>query len=120
MRYKMAKGDPSGFKVYLKRNGLPLSLIPRYRGNRLHILFLTSGIIIAYHNHLIEFLSSGTDCGGLRLKLKENLAHPIIHSQLQVIGLLGKFDHGAMDETLLQRCQVPAYEEVKLSSILYR
>jgi hypothetical protein len=39
MRYKMGKGDPSGFRLFLLQKKLPLLLIPRYRGNRLHVLF---------------------------------------------------------------------------------
>ena len=34
------KGDPKGFVTILDEHGLPRGLIPRYRGNRLHILFI--------------------------------------------------------------------------------
>lgn len=47
-RYKDGKGDPKGFTAYLRDNGLPKGLIPRYRGNRLHILFLICGKLVEH------------------------------------------------------------------------
>ena len=41
MRFKDVKGDPQGFVNFLDNNHLPRGIIPRYRGNRLHILFHT-------------------------------------------------------------------------------
>ena len=37
LRYKDGKGDPRGFNDFLDTEHLPMGLIPRYRGNRLHI-----------------------------------------------------------------------------------
>ena len=39
LRYKDGKGDPRGFKAFLDSHNLPGGFVPRYRGNRLHILF---------------------------------------------------------------------------------
>lgn len=39
MRYKDGKGDPKGFILFLEKEDLPRCLLPRYRGNRLHVLF---------------------------------------------------------------------------------
>ena len=46
LRYKDGKGDPKAFTAALKNKSLSLSLLPRYRGNRLHILFKTCEILI--------------------------------------------------------------------------
>lgn len=43
LRYKDGPGDPKGFKAFLDSNGLPRGLLPRYRGNRLHVLFKIAG-----------------------------------------------------------------------------
>ena len=49
LRYKDGKGDPQGFTTFLARNNVKKNILPRYRGNRLHILFHNSGILIEYH-----------------------------------------------------------------------
>ena len=50
MRYKDGKGDPRGFTCFVDNHGLPRGLIPRYRGNRLHVLFLICGRFIEHHS----------------------------------------------------------------------
>ncbi len=42
-RYKNSKVDPKGFLAFLEQEDLPKGIIPRYRGNRLHVLFLICG-----------------------------------------------------------------------------
>ena len=44
--YKDGKGDPAGFLYFLNKNKLPSGLLPSYRGNHLHILFLLGGVLI--------------------------------------------------------------------------
>lgn len=39
LRFKNSKGDPLGFVVLLDEKKLPHGILPRYRGNRLHIFF---------------------------------------------------------------------------------
>ena len=53
LRYKDGKGDPKGFKVFLDDEGLPRGIIPRYRGNCLHILFHICG---KFNEHYEAFL----------------------------------------------------------------
>ena len=36
MRFKQGKGDPSGFKQFLRQNNIKPSIIIRYVGNRFH------------------------------------------------------------------------------------
>ena len=38
LRFKDGKGDPRGFKAFLEQKNLPKKLLPRNRGNRLHII----------------------------------------------------------------------------------
>ncbi|XP_065648796.1 uncharacterized protein LOC136078041 [Hydra vulgaris] len=68
--YKDAKGDPKGFISFLDQHKLPKGLLPHYRGNRLHILFHTSGILIHHYEILKTFLFSDLVlCGSLTYSL---------------------------------------------------
>ena len=39
------KGDPAWFKHFLHQEGIKLSIIPRFVGNRFHIVFHLAGVI---------------------------------------------------------------------------
>lgn len=108
MRYMDGKGDPRGFKTFLNDHNLPLGLIPRYRGNRLHILFHICGIFTSHHVALKSYLCGGTSCGGLRASILEDFNSTAGQVEMQVLGLLGKlltgpwmtkFYTGADDQT---------------------
>ena len=90
LRYKDGKGDPRGFTIFLASEGLPRGLIPRYRGNRLHVLFHTAGVLIHHYQAFCRLLSEGTPCGGLRKCLHEDFQTTHGHVELQVLGLIGK------------------------------
>lgn len=94
LRYKDSKGDPRGCKIFLRDEGLPMSVIPRYRGNRLHVLFHICGVLMCHYEKFIKLLQSGPDCGGLRPKLLMDFRNNIVVTQLHVIGLLGKIIFG--------------------------
>lgn len=71
-------GDPKGFVTFLDQHELPRGLLPRYRGNRLHILFHTCGILIHHYDILKIFLCSGLAlCGGLRNSLFQDFTSDI-------------------------------------------
>ena len=71
MRFKDGKGDPAGFINFLDNNKLPRGTIPRYRGNRLHILFRTCFILMKHYNSFKQFLTIGTvKCGTLQTVLR--------------------------------------------------
>nr|XP_012563345.1 unnamed protein product [Hydra vulgaris] len=91
LRYKDGKGDPKGFVILLDNNKLPRGLLPRYRGNRLHILFHTCGVLIHYYALLRTFLHSGVvSCGGLRNSLLLDFTSGTGIRELCAIGLMGK------------------------------
>ena len=90
-RYKDGKGDPKGFTTFLCDSVLPRGLIPRYRGNRLHILFHICGKLVEHHQTLNEFFNSGTvSCGGLQSSLKKDFQNGVAVLEMQVLGILGK------------------------------
>lgn len=90
MRYKDGKGDPRGFLIFLGNEGLPRGILPRYRGNRLHILFHICGVLVEHYLKFRSFLEQGIACGGLRSGLFHDFSSDIAHVQMQVMGLLGK------------------------------
>ena len=91
MRYKDGKGDPRGFTVFLETEGLPRGLLPRYRGNCLHVLFHIFGKLIAHHNVFMKYLDGGRGFGGLRASLSTDFKSETAHVELQVLGLIGKY-----------------------------
>ena len=58
MRLKDGKGDPHGFRVFLKDNELPQSLVVRYRGNRLHVLFKLAATYITHYTDMKTYLTT--------------------------------------------------------------
>ncbi|XP_065647716.1 uncharacterized protein LOC136077090 [Hydra vulgaris] len=95
LRYKDAKGDPKGFVTFLDQHELPRGLLPRYRGNRLHMLFHTCGILIHHYAILKIFLCSGLAlCGGLRNSLFQDFTSETGIRELCVLALIGKLLSG--------------------------
>ena len=90
LRFKNGKGDPRGFATFLYNEQLPCGIIPRYRGNRLHILFHICGIYVKYRSALANFLETGTLCGGLRASLLADFVTETALVEMQVLGLIGK------------------------------
>ena len=66
-RFKDGKGDPLGFKIFLKSKKIDRSLIPRYIGNRLHVIFHLGGSIYFLKDHLLTYLK--TQCNQQKLRL---------------------------------------------------
>ena len=60
-RYKDGKGYPKGFTAFLDEAGLPRGVIPRYQGNRLHILFHICGKLL---NSFVWWPKMKSKCGG--------------------------------------------------------
>jgi len=54
LRCKDGKGNPKGFSAFLAKKQLPKGLLPRYRGNRLHILFHICSKLYEDHSILLE------------------------------------------------------------------
>ncbi|KAL5481691.1 hypothetical protein EMCRGX_G021924 [Ephydatia muelleri] len=105
MRYKNGKGDPRGFTTFLYNERLPCGIIPRYRGNRLHILFHICGIYVEHHAVLKMYLEKGTSCGGLRASILADFVSTTAQVEMQVLGLIG------VDTTLKNLREPPLDEE---------
>ena len=90
LRYKAKSGDPTGFVTFLKSKDLPVGIILRYVGNRIHVLFQMSGTIVHILSHLVTFLSKFSVAKKLSSAVLKDLSNEAILVQLQVLGLLGK------------------------------
>ena len=93
LRYKNSSGDPKGFTSALRNACLPKGLLPRYRGNRLHILFHISGILLQHFEFFLTFFRCGsTKCDGKFLKkVVSDFTSEVTRVELQVLGLIGKY-----------------------------
>ena len=90
-RYKDGKGDPKGFVSALESAHLPKGLLPRYRGNCLHIMFSISGKLIEHEVFFRTLLEeTRVTCGGLQSAMLQDFKSPIAKVELQVLGLIGK------------------------------
>jgi hypothetical protein len=107
MRFKDSKGDPHGFRVFLTDLNLSLSLITRYRGNRLHILFRLAATYIQYHQELKFYLEKKSD---LKTGLIEEFYSTEIISQLQVLGVFGKVLTGPWMKTFYRNAETQLQE----------
>ena len=95
MRFKDDKGDPHGFRVFHRDYNLPQSLVIRYRGNRLYVLFKLAATYISHYEDVMTYLQ--TRClhnSELKTSLIKDFADPETKLQLQVLALLGKMRTG--------------------------
>eukprot|EP00112_Aurelia_sp_Birch-Aquarium-sp1_P010535 Seg2246.2 transcript_id=Seg2246.2/GoldUCD/mRNA.D3Y31 product="hypothetical protein" protein_id=Seg2246.2/GoldUCD/D3Y31 len=90
LRYKDGKGDPQGFVTFLDRNNMARGILPRFRGNRLHIVFHLCGIYVQHHDKFIALFKDGTSCGGLRKSILQDFTSEIGKTEMTVLGLFGK------------------------------
>ena len=106
MRLKDGKGDPHGFRVFLKDNELPQSLVVRYRGNRLHVLFKLAATYITHYTDMKTYLT--TRClNNSELKtclIKDYIDDPTTKLQLRVLAIVGKLLSGPwFNQTILSQ-----------------
>jgi hypothetical protein len=94
MRYKDGKGDPRGFINFLREAKLPASLLPRYRGNRLHVLFEYCRIFLIHRTLLQAYFDGaygGASVGKLRNSISIDFSSPqglLEFVSLNIIGQL--------------------------------
>ena len=88
-------GEEDTSLAALASEHLPRGFIPRYRGNRLHILF---SICRKYHKKydaILSFLQSVTvACRGLTAAIANDFASVTAKCELHVVGLFGKLFTG--------------------------
>ena len=88
-------GDPTSFKLFLDQKGFRFSELPRYVGNRLNILFVFGSRLYHRHSDLLEYMDSWwTTAENLKGAMMNDLIHPEIIDNLQVLGLVDKYITG--------------------------
>lgn len=94
-RFKDGRGDPKGFTTYLDNAGLPRGLIPRYRGNLLHIMFHICGKLHCHRDFFLKLFEESTvTCGGLQGGIRQDFLNPCAQVEIQILGLIGKLLSG--------------------------
>ena len=74
MRYKQGKGDPSGFKLFMKKENVSPGLIVRYVSNRLHVIFHLAGVFFFLRDLLQLYLDKySRNTTSLRTALQKEL-----------------------------------------------
>ena len=90
-RFIDGKGDPHGFPIFLADENLRQSLIARYRGNRLHILFKLAALYVV---HFETFKCYHETKSLLNALLKEALiadfGNPVTFTEFKVLAVVGK------------------------------
>lgn len=90
-RYKQGSGDPSNFKGFLRSKNLPMGIIVRYVGNRLHVLFHLAATIIENLENLKFYIQNVCVLkGGVKKNLQRFLWDPILIMQLKALAFFGK------------------------------
>ncbi|XP_071787284.1 uncharacterized protein [Asterias amurensis] len=108
LRYKDGRGDPKGFKTYLDNAGLPRGLIPRYRGNRLRIMFHICGKLHSHRDFFLKMFEEGTvTCGGLLGGIRQDFLNPCSQVEIQILGLIGKLLSGPWMATFYTSSESP-------------
>ena len=86
LRYK-GNGDPAGFKLCCLENKWPMTLFPRYVGNRFHVLFHSSALIFVHRVPLLAYLKTkSTSAVWLRKSLRDDLLNEDVLVHLQALG----------------------------------
>lgn len=91
MHYKYGTGDPKGLKHFMKTNDIKGSMMTRYVGNRMHVLFHLGGTFYFLREKLLSYLQKSCNCQtGFRTSLLKDLSSPYLQMQLKALGLVGK------------------------------
>ena len=94
MRYKQGKGDPAGFKMFMRQENIKPSMIVRYVGNRFHVLFHLAGVLYLLRDKLMMYLENVCHNTTLRTALIQDLKNRTIILELRALGLIGKLVTG--------------------------
>lgn len=90
LKHKEGSGDPSSFQSFMKLKGISPDLLPRFVGNRFHILFKLAGSVLYLVDPLLEYLEKWCPAAKLSHALLSDLSTDEAKLQLQAIGIFGK------------------------------
>ena len=101
MCFKQGKGDPGGFKQFLRQENIKPGIIVRYVGNRFHVVFHLAGVLYYLREKLLIYLdTSCRNTTSLRSALQKGLRNDKSLLQFQALSIIGKLVTAwALDET---------------------
>ena len=89
--YEDSKGDPKWLITFLEDNNLRRGMLPRYQGNRLHVIFHVCGILTQHYDLISHFLRHGAvSCGGLKAAILNDSNTSVTKIEMRVLGIIGK------------------------------
>lgn len=110
LRYKDGKGDPRGFKTFLAKE-FTLTLIPRYRGNRLHVMYTYCKVFLERYDALASFFAGehgGAEVGQLRRSINHDFRTDTAVAEFVALNFIGELPHGwsPSTEALSNNCRM--------------
>ena len=95
MCFKQGKGDPGGFKQFLRQENIKPGIIVRYVGNRFHVVFHLAGVLYYLREKLLIYLdTSCRNTTSLQSALQKGLRNDKSLLQLQALSVIGKLVTG--------------------------
>ena len=94
LKHKNGSGDPSSFNSFMHIKKIDSSLLPRFVGNRFHVMFKLAGSIYHLQEELSEYLRKWCPAVKLGQALLTDLNTKEARLQLQALGLMGKLVTG--------------------------
>ena len=95
MCFKQGKGDPGGFKQFLRQENIKPGIIVCYVGNRFHVVFHLAGVLYYLREKLLIYLdTSCCNTTSLRSALQKDLRNDKSLLQLQALCITGKLVTG--------------------------
>ena len=95
MRFKQGKGDPGGFKQFLRQENIKPG---DHCVNRFHIVFHLAGVLYYLSDKLLNYLdTSCRNITSLRSALQKDLRNDKLLLQLQALGHYWKISDWALD-----------------------
>ena len=89
------KGDPAGFKQFMRQAKIKPGIIVRYVGNWFHFVFHLAGVFYYLREKLLNYLDSACrNTTSLRSASQKDLRNNKLLLQLQTLGIIGKLITG--------------------------
>lgn len=113
IKYKEGSGDPCAFRAYLEIHNIDKNLIPRYIGNRFHVLFAMCANIFYLRDSILDFLRTTCDKDYAKEVIKALESKTVI-MELIVGGLFGKCLTGPWMKVLYRNSDISNLESGKI------
>ena len=124
LKNKQGTGDPSSFNCFMKMYDISPTLLPRFVGNRFHIVFKLAGSVHHLTQMLIEYIEKWCACNSTLPKaLLKDLQCSEGQAQLKALGLMGKLLTGPWMQVVysnvenIHHLEMSAYFQTVINSL---